>query len=678
MLRYVARVADGRPAPSASAGFRADIQGLRAVAVVAVLLYHADVPGVGGGYVGVDIFFVISGFLITGHLLTRLARDGRVDLADFYAKRARRILPASFVVLALSVVGALLWFPPVLVRHVWAGAVATALYVPNLLFAVQGTNYLAETTPSLFQHYWSLGIEEQFYLLWPLALALAWRYVGRRRLLGLVALAVAASFAAGVVLTSRNQPWAFFSLPTRAWELGAGALVAVALAQGRSVRHPVVAAAVGWAGLAALLGSVVLFDGDVPFPGVHAAVPVAGTAAVVLAGAARAPGGPGRVLSLRPLVAVGTVSYSLYLVHWPALLLPQGAVGFEHPLPLGVKVALVVVCVPLAWLLHRYVETPGRTTPLLVAAPPRRTLWWAAVGSAAAVALATGAAAVEMSRPLSTATVAAPHPPSDPPRGTPVVPSNMVPSLRAAPDDQPVVYADGCHLSSASTTPADCRYGTAAHTILLFGDSHAAQWFPALLGFATSHGYALESHTKSACPSLTAPTTRNGVPYTQCEVWRDAVVAEVERSRPDLVVLANYAEVDLGGPAATREARWRDALGATLDRIDVPVVVLQDTPHFVSNPSNCLSAHLDDALRCAAPAAEAIDDEVADAVADASAARDVPVVDLDGYLCDEVCPVVIGDTLVYRDEHHLTATYAEALTDALTLELELAGVEDRA
>ncbi len=260
--------------------FRTDIQGLRAIAVLAVVLYHAGVPFLAGGYVGVDIFFVISGFLITSHLLSEMRYDGRVRFASFYAKRARRILPASFVVLSFSVVAALIWYPPLLMREVWMGAVATAFYLPNMLFAVQGTNYLAESTPSLFQHYWSLGIEEQFYLVWPLLLSLLyWRIRRPKTLFAILLGTFAAAFALCIHLTFRSQPWAFFSLPTRAWELGVGGLVAFLLTYRPRVLTSTIAATLGWVGLIGLIASAALFNSATRFPGYWAAVPVLGTAA---------------------------------------------------------------------------------------------------------------------------------------------------------------------------------------------------------------------------------------------------------------------------------------------------------------------------------------------------------------------------------------------------------------
>lgn len=231
---------------------------MRAIAVLAVVLYHAQIPLFQGGYVGVDIFFVISGFLITSHLLGFILRTGRVPFGESYAKRARRILPASFLILVLSVIGALLLVPPVLMRQVWMGAVATALYVPNILFGLQGVNYLAETTPSLFQHYWSPGIEEQFYLVWPLLMALNfWLFKRTRWVFWALAVMSAVSFVASVVITPTAQPMAFFILPTRAWVLG----------------------------VASVLASIVFFSAQTAFPGYMAAISVADTAAVIVSGA---------------------------------------------------------------------------------------------------------------------------------------------------------------------------------------------------------------------------------------------------------------------------------------------------------------------------------------------------------------------------------------------------------
>ena len=648
--------------------FRSDIQGLRAIAVGAVVLYHAGVPFLPGGYVGVDVFFVISGFLITSHLLTGLQRDGRVHFASFYAKRARRILPASFTVLAVSVVAALIWYPPLLLREVWLGAVATALYVPNYLFAAEGTNYLAESIPSLFQHYWSLGVEEQFYLVWPLLLALGFLFVKRpKALFGIVLGIVVVSFAACVLLTFRSQPWAFFALPTRAWELGVGGLVAFLLTYRPKIIAAVPAAVTGWLGLAGIVGSALLFTSATPFPGYWAAVPVLATAAVIIGGDSAAPFSPRSTLSLRPLLWVGLISYSLYLVHWPLLQVAQAAVGFENPLPLWATLALGALSFPVAWLMYRFVEEPGRKGRWLASARPRRSLLAAGAASIAVVIVATATYVYSNSRPMNAGEAAPETSVGTPPTVTSYVPSNIHPTLRAVADDQPVIYADGCHLDFPDTNLQECVYGDPeAPRIVLFGDSHAAQWFPALLGYAEANGYSLENRTKSSCPSISADILRNGVPYIECSAWRDEVIDRIEAEHPALVVLANYGVAPLADPGGSYATAWGNALGATLDAIGPPTVVLADTPDLRSTPSVCLSANLDSAMECALPRSEALDSPARAAEESTAAGHDSAYVDLTDYICSsDLCAPILGNTLVYRDAHHITATFSAELASAL-------------
>ncbi|MBD3940127.1 acyltransferase [Microbacterium sp. NEAU-LLC] len=646
-------------------GYRADIQGLRAIAVGSVLLYHAGVPLLPGGYVGVDIFFVISGFLITSHLLEQLRANGRVRFGQFYARRARRILPAAFVVLLLTVAAALVWYPPLLMKDVWAAAVATALYVPNYFFVLADSDYLAESSnPSLFQHYWSLGVEEQFYLLWPALLALVWVAVRSRRALICVLVGiVAASFAACVWLTSAAQPWAFFSLPARAWELGVGGLAAVLLQQRRRVVAERWAPIVGWTGIAGVAASIVLFSSETTFPGVAAALPVLGTAAVIVAGETR--GGPTRLLSARAVVLIGTISYSLYLVHWPALVLPDALV--PGPLPLWATLLIALACVPAAWLLYRFVEDPVRRAPVLTRRRARVTLIGAVAGSLACLGAASAAYAVVDTRSLHDARAASGTVITELPSGTDFVPDNLAPDLRDARDSLPEVYDDGCMRGIAATDARGCRYGDPdSPRIVLFGDSHAAQWFPALQRFAEAAGYSIEVQTKSSCPAADIETLRRGAPYPQCAKWRDAVIDRINADPPALVVMATYTGAEVAPGTANDQKAWDAAYGLTLDALHAPTAVIADTPDLREDPAPCLSAHLSDAGACGQPRAIALSGEARKAEVSATAARGVPLLDLDGYLCDaEQCPPILGNTLVYRDSHHLTAAISADLSGVL-------------
>ncbi|MFH8249217.1 acyltransferase family protein, partial [Microbacterium sp. B2969] len=547
------------------------------------------------------------------------------------------------------------------------GAVATALYVPNYLFAMDQTDYLAESTnPSLFQHYWSLGVEEQFYLVWPALLGLAWAVVrSRRALFGMLLAMVAASFAACVWLTFVQQPIAFFWLPTRAWELGVGGLIAYALMRRERIVPDRFAPALGWLGIAAIAGSVVLFTGDTLFPGAWAALPVLGTALVIAAGASGHRLGPTGILSTRGMVFIGTISYSLYLVHWPALVIPEAIA--RNGLPLWATLLIAVACVPAAWAMYRFVEDPIRRAPWLTRARTRRTLIGAAMGSIACLLVATGAYAYADTRTLSTGQDASSPAIEAPPQVTDFVPENLKPSLRAADDSLPTVYADHCMRGTAATDAGDCVYGDpSAPHIVLFGDSHAAHWFPAVEAFALSAGYALEVHTKSSCPVATIDSTRRGTPYPQCADWRAAVIKALNDEQPALVLLAGYSDPDLAPGVDDDVATWEDAYGETLDAITAPKAMIADTPDLREDPAPCLSAHLSNAEACGQPRSVALSDVSREAAVHATSARGIPLLDFTDYLCtDDWCPPILGDTLVYRDSHHMTAAFSAELAGVM-------------
>ena len=657
-------------------GFRPDIQGLRAVAVLAVLADHAGVPFLGGGYVGVDVFFVISGFLISGQLFDRLASSNRIGFADFYSRRARRILPAAFVVIVLSMVGALVWMPPLLLPQTLSDALATALYVPNYAFALQGTDYLSITSPSLFQHYWSLGVEEQFYLLWPALLGMLW-LVARVRarawvLPAALGVVVVASLAACVIVTARDQPWAFFPLWTRAWELGAGGLLAVALrrsADRLASIPPTVRAAIGWLGLGMILLAVLTFSAGTAFPGIASALPVAGAVLAIAGGSGGRPpmGGPVLVLARRPMQFVGRISYSLYLVHWPLLILGGAALGPYATLSPGGKLLLAAAAVPLAWLLNVAVEQPARGLALLRRARPRRTLLAAGAATAVVACLAVAALVATTVMPLDAGRSVAEAAPSAPPAAASVVPSNLQPALRDAADDNPALYADGCEVGFAPSVPHPCLFGEPAPSrVVLFGDSHAAQWFPALDALVDDHEFQLETQTKSACPSAAVKIERGGTEYARCDSWRRNVIAQLRADPPDLVVLANYTNPDFADQDDT-SGQWQRGLSSTIDQLSefTRVAVIADTPDFRLDPAVCLSAHLDSAADCARPAELALSSPGRTAEQRAVAASGADYIDLTPYFCTDECSPIIGSTLVYRDSHHVTATFSTELAEVL-------------
>ena len=655
--------------------FRPDVQGLRAIAVLLVVLYHSGVETLSGGFIGVDAFFVISGFLITTHLLESLATHGRISFPAFYARRARRILPAALLVAALTTVAAWIWMPPLALEEVVRGAIATAFYVPNFLFAVQGTDYLAGTSPSVFQHYWSLGIEEQFYLFWPAILAAGFVLCRRRegRLFAVAAVLTLASFLAGVLWMGISTPWAFFGLHTRAWELGVGALIAFLLRSraARRLQHPAVGL-LAWAGLAALLAGALLYDDATPFPGTAAALPVLATAAMIVGGTASGGLHATRLLGLAPFQFFGAISYSLYLVHWPLQIIPQAAVGEESPLPLTVRLALGAVGVPLAWLLYRFVERPVISWPAL---RNRSSLLTGAAALAASLALVATAGGVHRAADDAELGTDETAPEAGTlrtdPEGTDFVPENLEPSLEDAADDNPSIYDDDCHRTQASTDASGCRIGENpdAPLVFLFGDSHAASWYPALARLAEDGEIRVDTNTKSSCPSADVPLLIDGVEYDECAQWRSGVIERIQQEEPALVLLANHGTeewemMDGDDPAA----QWRAGLESTIQEVDGSgsVAVLADVPLQGADPAQCLSNNLEHAGDCDATVQEAFSPEVIETEKAAAHAADAEYIDLTDRLCnEETCPTIIDNLLVYRDEQHLTATFSARLAEPL-------------
>ncbi|MHB8959120.1 MAG: acyltransferase family protein [Candidatus Limnocylindrales bacterium] len=766
-------------------GFRPDLEGLRAVAVALVVLYHARVPLVTGGYVGVDVFFVLSGFLITGLLIRELSGSGRVDFAAFYARRARRLLPASALVLIVTIVLAAVLLPPVHMPDVAADTVAAGLYVSNLRFAVQATDYLGSAlAPSPVLHFWSLGVEEQFYLFWPALLALAAgvafragrREDGLRRVGIALGAVLVASLLFEVWLTGAAQPWAFFSLPARAWELALGGLLSLPAAA-RLVRARL-APAMAWAGLAMVVAAGFVLDDTTVFPGVAVLLPTVGSALVIAAGlgptagdasgaaapgparpsvrspagsvrarphaAAEAPtatrrGAAARVpdaaalLSLGPMRSVGRISYSLNHWHRPILMLPAASLGVELALPW--RLLLAAVAVGVAALSQRFVEDPIRhgrliglasrrslamagTLALAVALVSMSANTFAATrlvtsgpeigGSITDVPLPSGPAAVPRSASVPAPVRASEYPPPaggatapgpqaaapggpapgpslPPPPGGPV-PADLAPSLANAAGDLPITYSDGCHLDVLVTALRPCVFGDPASPVrvVLFGDSHAAQWFAPLQRLATQHHWRLESITKSACTpvSVTVWSAIVNRTFRECDQWRQLALARIAAERPALVVVSTSSLYLLvvGGQqvsASTRPDLWAKGLATTMRALAGSashVVMLGDTPRSVADPAGCLSLHLNDSTACTVPFPQAVDEEQIALDAAVAAQTSAAFVDPTAWVCHtDPCPAVYGRFLIYRDQGHLTKTYAGALATELFAQLPAIG-----
>ena len=683
--------------------FRPDIEGLRAVAVIAVVLFHAGLPGVGGGFIGVDVFFVVSGFLITGLLWREASGTGTVQLARFYGARARRLLPAAVTVLVATCIASAVLLPPLQARSVIGDGIASALYVGNYRFAIQGTDYLAaDAPPSPLQHYWSLGVEEQFYLLWPaLIIGTAWLLARLARRTGTVAtrsvapyllvlaLLAAVSLVVSLWWTDSLPSWAFFSLPTRAWELAVGGLVALSAGAWRHLPGPS-AAVVGWGGLALIVVTCTQVGETTPYPGTTALLPVLGTALVIGAGCATPDLGVGHFLSKPAMRSIGRLSYSWYLWHWPVLLLAPALFGGD--LGLAGRLAMVLVSFGLAILTLHLIENPARFAPPLKLSAGRSL---AVGGVLTAVAVGVGLVLL-MVRPVpvgqgTAAAPVAPVAPAGPSAEAPPpmsvrdqvltavakavesrpVPTNLTPALGAI--AKPEVFVNGCVLSWRDVEQPECVSGDAgaATTVALVGDSHTAMWQPALEPIARDRHWRLETMSKVLCPLMDLPINSPylGRKFTECEQWRRDIMARLEKERPGLIVLDMSRRYGADFGFTSYDQAWLESLTRLVQQLrstGASVLVLSQVPDPHSTVPTCVSAHMDDASACAPSRSEGLNDAGIAAEAAATMAGGGQYAELSELFCTaDRCPVIVGNTLAYRDDNHVTTEYAQVLAPLL-------------
>ncbi|GIH19271.1 acyltransferase family protein [Rugosimonospora africana] len=685
-------------------GFRPDIEGLRAIAVLAVVVYHAGALVVGGGYVGVDIFFVISGFLITTNLYRELDTRGRISFAGFYGRRMIRLLPASALVVIATVAASWLWMSPLVTKAVAKDGIAAAVYGINVRLAMQGTDYLSATrAPSPLQHFWSLAVEEQFYLIWPLLLVVAsgvWlrRRPSRRAAAITLAVLGAGSLVLCVWQTQRSAPWAYFGIQARAWELAAGALVA--LAAPRLARLPRVAAELAtWAGLAAVLVAAFVYTDATVFPGYAAVLPVGGAALVIAGGCGPARGVPA-VLGTAPLQMFGRLSYSWYLWHWPVLIVGQSIVG--HALGVWLGLGLAFAALLPAWLSMRLLENPIRFRPSL-----RRRPWRGLVLGASLSTLSVGAAGFFGILPMhlsgsghanDTTAVVADSPSSEAAdrlsalirtsARTSAMPVNLVPAVTAASGDVP--SDTGCLASLDDTSTADAmaagcdRYGDkdSSTTLVLFGDSHTEQWFDAVDAVAKQQHWRLVVLTKSGCTPADALTTKLNTQraFTECASWRDDAMRVITSLKPAMVLMSTRTyglppvDRDNHTIAGDSDQLWTTALMDTatrIQRLGARLAIMQDTPDpGRGNVPECVAQYTKDVQTCSLPLSTALYAGRRAATEAAARTASIPLIDPVPWFCtDTVCPPIIGNALVYRDNSHVAASYIRLLTPLLSSRL---------
>ncbi len=730
--KAISGVAHPRNAPEKD-GFRPDIEGLRGLAVSLVVIFHAGLLShastqLTGGFIGVDLFFVVSGFLITGLLIRERERTGRISFSRFYARRVRRILPAAAVVLLITIPLSNQLVTLVDRPSVMQDGASSALSIANIRFAMT-TDYFNPVNYSPFLHFWSLGVEEQFYFVWPALLALvAWK-APRLGAAAALSLVVVASFAASVMISDSSPSTAFYLLPTRAWQLAAGGLLAVA--SGSMDRLPaairsatgMLLAFAGWAALAALLTGAVLIDSMTSaYPGTAALVP--SIAGVLLIASGRQAAGPGILLRLAPIRFLGKISYSLYLWHWPMLIL--GGIWLVGPLgtlTLDQAVVLAVLAIPVSTISWYFVEEPIRRGTIPLPRPSRLV----AVGVAVMLAVALIGASFDYGAqsaladlgggapdPTATATATSGVTPSPTPvvvpvtlapsqtptpvpamtpaltpspapidSGTYAVTNAIRPALGKAATDYEQPWHDNCLGWKGTTTPnasSKCIYGdpSGTYTVAFVGDSHASALFPGVNAMAKAHGWKLIPYLKIDCSFLDfadlvyfGPPT---VPYPECMTWNSNVLGKLRKSPPDLIVVSGSRWIFTANTAEENVTSETQALIRMIGKLPTSskVVIIQDPPLPTSvKVPDCLSTYLNDYRRCSYTRKVGFGSGMGLREKAAASATGAGLIDLTDQVCPGTgnCPVVINNVIVWRDEHHLTATFSATLGPAMDEQL---------
>jgi len=663
----------GRPVDHVrGGGRRADIEGLRAVAALLIAVYHIWFGTVSGG---VDVFLLLTGFLITGSLVRTMERDGRIGFGAFWARLVKRLFPAGAVVLAAVLIGAHLFLP----RSRWTGVIAevqaSALYVGNWHLALDSVDYMAENAAaSPVQHFWSLAVQGQFYLLWPLLIAAAgllaarWGLSVRATALVAVGAVLAVSFGYSLWITATEPVWAYFDTGARLWEPALGGVLALVVHRVRLPRW--LRTTAGWLGLAALAACGAVIGDALPYPGVASLWPTSAAVLVVVAGAGGdgAPPWANRLLGLRPLTWLGGHAYTLFLWHWPVLVFYLEITGQVRPsLPGGLLVLGLSFAAALAT--SRVVDggvgrlTRARSSPS----------WSLAAGVLFVVpVLAAGlvwSESIEQGRRMRLEL-------SSDPLSYPGAAVHLSPELRANlpalpvyPDTTTVVrdtidQTSECNSLLPDTEMRRCVFGDsgADYTVVLTGSSHARHWFQALLPIAEQHGWRLVVMTKNACQFSAEPQTYRGEPFSECTVWNEQVMDEITQLRPDAVFALGSLTRAGGGTAEHVPPgfveRWRQ-----LDDLGVDVVAVRDTPRFGFDVAECVDRHGPGSCTEEQSYSMSLSSPFGEL-------EDVPgntrFLDMTDYLCENGrCHGVIGNQLVYYDTNHFSYAFSTSLAVVL-------------
>lgn len=684
---------------------RSEIDGLRAIAVIAVVLFHLRVSGFAGGFTGVDVFFVISGFLITRLLIKEHESSGTIHLAAFWARRFRRILPTLLITLLITMVVGAFLLPPWERANLFESARAAATSLGNFHFLnVKGGYFSSTTAEQPLLHTWSLGVEEQFYLLWPIGVFLALRWGGRRALVIWVAITFVVSLVLSRVLTSSSPSAAFFLPQARVWELAVGAAVAVF----RPVPPRIstrISVSMGWIGVLAIIGSVLFMNEGEQFPFPHALIPVTATAIFISFTSSEM--SLGRVLMHPVFVSVGRWSYGWYLFHWPAIVFCRSVLGRYS---LGWELAVCVGTLGLAALNQRVVERRFANQSTFTRWRSHRVLLVGLTFSAMAWGVASWAATVErVNNEVAASEILSAI---NSPTSTSSIKDQVISEGKSGPDTSNYEFdwtSDyGMNILTQSRVQMvwpcvdfrfnlpfteECATIDGEEFIVAIGDSHAGSAAPALAKIASERGLGFRLVGQASCPMADVDTFLKNDIYKGCREWatkviknildnRDSVAAVVWLVRSDYYfpgdsisksVEFGEATIGLAGKKSNVELAgnvWRDGIRALLSQLDeagIPIVLMHNWPEFPQWPSDCLSQQ--SVKNCEISRSAFLAYRRASFLAEKEAVAGfsrLAVVDPVDSLCSfEICPMAFGSMILYRDGNHLTPAGSLRLVPAL-------------
>jgi len=627
---------------------RKDIEGLRAIAILLVIAAHAKIPWLQGGFIGVDIFFVISGFLITRILANEISNTGYINFLDFYARRLKRLLPTLILVIAITALTLYFLLQPIdQLTQAKAGA-AASLWLSNIYFSYTTFDYFGvQAESNAFLHTWSLGVEEQFYLIWPALIIAIWaihKSINYFKVYLIILTLV--SFYYCVSISKNNPDLAFYLMPLRAWQFSIGALVCIAAEKTIAIKN-VYSQTIIWSGVGIIAISAVTLGNNITYPSFWALLPTAATAMLIFIGSTNTTHIVNKLLTSLPLQLIGKTSYAWYLWHWPILiigniLLPQ--------ISIGETLFLIFLSWILAAVTFYYFENPIRHWDIYPSRPG-----WKIIVAIFVMVVVNSSFIRWHNHILNNFDTTTPSP-----------------YLKAT-MDAPEIYMLECDDWYHSATLKPCYFGErdANKTAVIIGDSIGLQWFPALKKIFLASGWQLVVLTKSACPMIDDAIfyKRLGREYTECTQWKDAAIKEISRIRPDTIIMGSAEGYDI------KPNLWNSGSKKFFSRISHYtdwVYVIRATPELPFNGPKCLnenrfvSEHRAKSI-CQSTIENDRNSSTWDAIKNASYSfKNIRIIDMNLIVCpNNICTAQKNGLIVFRDQQHLTATFVTSTQQEL-------------